>query len=61
MCETKGKVKKIYQIEFFITGKTEIAYVAKETPMVMYLNAHGGLETLRRFEFNWATSFYIVK
>jgi len=25
-----------------------MTYVAKETPMVMYLNAHGGLETLRR-------------
>jgi len=27
---------------------TEIAYVAKETPMIMYLNAHGALETMRR-------------
>lgn len=26
-----------------------MTYVAKETPMIMYLNAHGGLETLRRW------------
>jgi polyribonucleotide 5'-hydroxyl-kinase len=31
-----------------VKGKTEMTYVAKETPMIMYLNAHGGLETLRR-------------
>jgi len=33
---------------FFLTGKTEIAYVAKETPMLIYLNVHASLETLRR-------------
>jgi len=31
-----------------VKGKTELTYVAKETPMILYLNAHGGLETLRR-------------
>jgi polyribonucleotide 5'-hydroxyl-kinase len=27
-----------------IRGKTEAAYVAKETPMIIYLNTHAGLE-----------------
>lgn len=31
-----------------INGKTEMAYVAKETPMVMYLNLHGALEQMRQ-------------
>lgn len=30
------------------TGKTEMSYVAKETPMVMYLNLHGALEQMRQ-------------
>ncbi|CAG7838440.1 unnamed protein product [Allacma fusca] len=31
-----------------IKGKADSVYVAKETPMIMYLNTHGALETLRR-------------
>lgn len=27
-----------------LKGKTEAAYVARETPMVIYLNTHAGLE-----------------
>lgn len=27
-----------------VKGKTEVAYVAKETPMVIYLNTHAALE-----------------
>lgn len=30
-----------------IKGKTDVSYVAKETPMVMYLNCHAALEQLR--------------
>ncbi|XP_071504776.1 polyribonucleotide 5'-hydroxyl-kinase Clp1-like [Diadema antillarum] len=31
-----------------IRGKTEVAYVSKETPMVMYLNTHAALEQMRQ-------------
>ncbi|PNF25313.1 CLP1-like protein [Cryptotermes secundus] len=31
-----------------LRGKTDVSYVAKETPMVMYLNSHAALELLRR-------------
>ncbi|KAI1724521.1 mRNA cleavage and polyadenylation factor CLP1 p-loop domain-containing protein [Ditylenchus destructor] len=31
-----------------VVGKTESAYVAQQTPMVMYLNAHYALETMRQ-------------
>ena len=31
-----------------MTGKTEVAYTAKETPMVFYMNAHTALEQLRQ-------------
>ncbi|KAF4533321.1 hypothetical protein B566_EDAN004442 [Ephemera danica] len=31
-----------------LKGKTDVVYVAKETPMIMYLNAHAALEQLRR-------------
>ncbi|XP_034240619.1 protein CLP1 homolog [Thrips palmi] len=31
-----------------LRGKAEGCYIAKETPMVMYLNCHAGLEQLRR-------------
>ncbi|GAB6030986.1 hypothetical protein CHUAL_007809 [Chamberlinius hualienensis] len=31
-----------------LTGKAEVAYVAKETPMVMYANAHAALEQMRQ-------------
>ncbi|XP_014774939.1 polyribonucleotide 5'-hydroxyl-kinase Clp1 [Octopus bimaculoides] len=31
-----------------LIGKTEMAYVSKETPMVMYLNVHGALEQMKR-------------
>jgi polyribonucleotide 5'-hydroxyl-kinase len=27
-----------------LRGKTEAAYVARETPMIIYLNTHAGLE-----------------
>ncbi|XP_064613711.1 polyribonucleotide 5'-hydroxyl-kinase Clp1-like isoform X2 [Liolophura sinensis] len=30
-----------------LTGKTEVAYIAKETPMVMYVNTHAALEQMR--------------
>lgn len=30
-----------------LKGKTDVSYVAKETPMVMYLNCHAALEQLR--------------
>ncbi|XP_041366573.1 polyribonucleotide 5'-hydroxyl-kinase Clp1-like [Gigantopelta aegis] len=29
-------------------GKTEVAYVSKETPMVMYVNSHAALEQMRQ-------------
>lgn len=31
-----------------IRGKTDVSYIAKETPMVMYLNVHAALEQLRK-------------
>ncbi|XP_037086381.1 protein CLP1 homolog [Pollicipes pollicipes] len=31
-----------------LRGPTDVAYVAKETPMVMYLNTHAALEQMRR-------------
>ncbi|KAJ8881351.1 hypothetical protein PR048_017832 [Dryococelus australis] len=31
-----------------LRGKTDVSYIAKETPMVMYLNVHAALEQLRR-------------
>ncbi|XP_065335760.1 protein CLP1 homolog [Cloeon dipterum] len=31
-----------------LKGKTDVAYVAKETPMVMYLNVHAALEEVRK-------------
>ncbi|XP_014676497.1 PREDICTED: polyribonucleotide 5'-hydroxyl-kinase Clp1-like isoform X2 [Priapulus caudatus] len=30
-----------------LSGKTEVAYIAKETPMVMYINTHAALEQMR--------------
>ncbi|XP_067649529.1 polyribonucleotide 5'-hydroxyl-kinase Clp1-like [Haliotis asinina] len=30
-----------------LSGKTEVAYVSKETPMVMYVNTHAALEQMR--------------
>ena len=30
-----------------LTGKTEVAYMAKETPMTMYLNTHSAAEQMR--------------
>ena len=32
----------------YLTGKTEAVYVAKETPMTMYLNTHAALEQMRQ-------------
>ncbi|XP_023931897.1 polyribonucleotide 5'-hydroxyl-kinase Clp1-like [Lingula anatina] len=31
-----------------LTGKTESAYIAKETPMTMYVNTHAALEQMRQ-------------
>ena len=31
----------------YLIGKTEVAYVSKETPMVVYLNTHVALEQMR--------------
>ena len=31
----------------YLQGRTEVAYVAKETPMVMYINTHAALEQMR--------------
>ena len=31
----------------YLTGKTDVAYVAKETPMTMYLNTHTAAEQMR--------------
>jgi len=30
-----------------LRGKTEAAYVARETPMIIYLNTHAGLEQVK--------------
>jgi hypothetical protein len=42
---------RICFIDFFnkayLTGRTEVAYISKETPMVVYLNAHVALEQMR--------------
>jgi len=32
----------------YLVGKSEVAYIAKETPMVMYLNVHVALEQMRQ-------------
>lgn len=31
-----------------LRGKTDVSYVARETPMIMYLNCHAALEQLRK-------------
>jgi hypothetical protein len=31
----------------YLRGKTEVAYISKETPMTMYLNTHVALEQMR--------------
>ncbi|MBN3299408.1 CLP1 kinase, partial [Amia calva] len=31
-----------------LTGKTEVAYVSKDTPMLLYLNTHAALEQMRQ-------------
>lgn len=31
-----------------LRGKPDVAYIARETPMTMYLNCHAALEQLRR-------------
>jgi len=41
-------VHKIVPYLLYVTGKTEVAYTAKETPMVMYMNIHTALEQLRQ-------------
>ena len=40
-----------------IKGKTEVAYPSRETPMVIYLNTHAGLEQVS-FNFNFNRLFY---
>lgn len=47
-------------ILFCIVGKTEFAYVAKETPMIMYLNAHAALETMRRYHYFPGKPVYVI-
>ncbi len=37
----------IFHNQVYISGPLEVAYVSKETPMVMYLNLHMGLEQKR--------------
>lgn len=41
--------KKYFRCVLVVTGKTDVSYVAKETPMVQYLNAHTALEMTRTF------------
>ena len=31
-----------------VTGKTEVAYISKETPMSLYLNTHAAMEQMRQ-------------
>ncbi|KAL0176148.1 hypothetical protein M9458_028478, partial [Cirrhinus mrigala] len=31
-----------------LSGKTEVAYISKDTPMLLYLNTHAALEQMRR-------------
>jgi polyribonucleotide 5'-hydroxyl-kinase len=45
---SKFAVFSWYGCTVSVTGTPEIAYVAKETPMVVYLNTHAALETLRK-------------
>ena len=32
----------------YLMGQTEVAYISKETPMVVYLNTHVALEQMRQ-------------
>ena len=32
----------------YLTGKTEVAYTSRDTPMVVYLNTHVALEQMRQ-------------
>ena len=31
----------------YLTGRTEVAYISKETPMIIYLNVHVAIEQMR--------------
>ena len=31
----------------YLTGRTEVAYISKETPMVIYINTHAAVEQMR--------------
>ena len=37
-----------YPFQVRLTGRTETAYISKETPMVSYLNVSFAIETLRQ-------------
>ena len=32
----------------YLKGVTEVAYIAKDTPMTMYVNTHAALEQMRQ-------------
>ena len=42
-----------------IKGKTEVAYPSRETPMVIYLNTHAGLEQVSKILHYCIESIYI--
>ncbi|KAK3592967.1 hypothetical protein CHS0354_023189 [Potamilus streckersoni] len=44
---TKASVYTWHGCHIKLTGKTEVAYISKDTPMVMYVNMHVALEQMR--------------
>ncbi|XP_060553316.1 polyribonucleotide 5'-hydroxyl-kinase Clp1-like [Ruditapes philippinarum] len=44
---SKVAVFSWHSCQIKLTGRTEVAYISKETPMVVYLNAHVALEQMR--------------
>lgn len=46
-CGAKVAIFTYHGCTLVVTGKTDVIYIAKETPMVQYLNAHTALEQLR--------------
>ncbi|KAJ8313485.1 hypothetical protein KUTeg_008046, partial [Tegillarca granosa] len=44
---TKGKKYSFETGSKNLIGRTEVAYIAKETPMVVYVNTHAALEQMR--------------
>lgn len=41
-----------------LRGKTEAAYVARETPMIIYLNTHAGLEQVIFYTMKYLKQFF---